>query len=610
MMNRQLLLLRTLRPVKQRLSCARAPVVSNVYTSARLELSPLLANNNAFPSTTTHHIMNNYIPSAKFSTDVGTNNNSNNNNSNSPKQTKFGIMSRIRNAIRTIFGSNDDTPRGIQERKDMYWILLAVSHRKLRMKAQQQQQQQMQDQWTWHNESKEQSKKYMDEAVSYLDEQTDIGEMPLRRLRQEVQSQLEPQIVQLLNVACDVEEDMILHHNNNGAVVDNDDDDNNYEFSDAEAAEYKEILLQEYERICKLLAEDTSINSQSMTSDPIQYYKLKKGAIETLLRYFDWMPSQKKSTSLPADDDTQPPQTTDEKDYVDDFGFYPNQSEAKIVSAMRYYHVRHIVRSHRVRTFPTIDTNTEDTNTDANTGGGAGHCTYSILPFKSTISNAGRGVFIDGFAPAGTLLSFFPGKVWPKEHLMTASLQTQLQFSENDPRNQLSMRYDDVLIDSRHSPYTVIKNMWAVGHIMNHPPPPMKSTMSIDESESNDNQTKDESSKPAYHFQPHQGPNCVTVPINFTEGLFTDQNDRLREYIPNEYEHPPKSWAKDVFEKEKVIMHGMGLIALRDLKDEELFYDYRMSPNESTKEGLYPSWYYVWDVNAASNRWSKSDEAE
>ena len=31
---------------------------------------------------------------------------------------------------------------------------------------------------------------------------------------------------------------------------------------------------------------------------------------------------------------------------------------------------------------------------------------------------------------------------------------------------------------------------------------------------------------------------------------------------------------------------------------------------ERTKEGLYPSWYYVWDVNAASNRWSKSDEAE
>ena len=200
---------------------------------------------------------------------------------------------------------------------------------------------------------------------------------------------------------------------------------------------------------------------------------------------------------------------------------------------------------------------------------------------------------------------------------MTASLQTQLQFSENDPRNQLSMRYDDILIDSRQSPYTVIKNLWAVGHIVNHPPPPppMMST-SVAKSDSGDDERKEDKSSnnnaASYQFQPHQGPNCVTVPINFTEGMFTNQNDKLRQYIPNEYELPPKSWARDVFEKEKVIMHGMGLIALRDLKDEELFYDYRMSPNENAKggdEGLYPSWYHVWDVDAANNRWSKSDEA-
>jgi hypothetical protein len=601
MMNRSLL--RTLRPVKQlQLSCSRA--VGNVigihYISTRLA-SPLIANNYV---ATSHHDRMSYIQSASFSTDTATN------DSNSKKN--VGIISRIRKAIRTIFGSNDDTPRGIQERKDMYWILLAMSHRKLRMEAQQQQkQQQMQDQYTWHNESKEQIKQCMDEAVSYLDEQTDINEMSLRRLRQEIQSRLEPQIVQLLNVACDVEEDMKLRHNNNGAVdneKDDDDDDDvcNYEFSDAEAAEYKEILLTEYDRICKLLA-STNIHSQT-TSDPTQYYKLKKGAIETTLRYFDWMPQ----TNTSLTDETKP-QTDDEKDYIDDFGFYPNRSEAEIVSAMRYYHVRNIVRSHRVRTFPTNDTDAE-TNTDAKNGVG-GHFTYSILPFKSTIPNAGRGVFIDGFAPAGTLLSFFPGKVWPKEHLMAASLQTQLQFSENDPRHQLSMRYDDVMIDSRQSPYTVIKNLWAVGHIVNHPPPPpMKSsTMSIGASESCDDQNKgnEESSNPAYQFQPFLGPNCATVPINFTEGIFTNKNnDRLREYIPNEYELPPKAWARDVFEKEKIIMHGMGLIALRDLKDEELFYDYRMSPNENAKgsEGLYPSWYYVWDVDAATNRWSKIDE--
>ncbi|KAK1737610.1 SET domain-containing protein [Skeletonema marinoi] len=580
MMNRQLL--RTLRLTRRQWNCSSAANnaigIHHHYNATRLA-SPLITNN-VIP--TTHHMK--LISSASFSTDADS----------KSSAEKVGIVSRIRTFIKTIFGSNDDTPRGVQERKDMYWILLAVTHRKLRMEAQQTQLSSgnNKDQLTWNNESKEEIKQYMEEAVSYLDEQTDISEMPLRRLRQEIQSRLEPQIIQLLNVACDVEEDMILCHNNGAADnQDDDDDDENYDFSDAEATEYREILLQEYDRICKLLANTNA-------SDATQYYKLKKGAIETLLQYFDWMPQ---STDEPK------PQT-DEEDYVDNFGFYPNRSEAEIVSAMRYYHVRNIVRSHRVRTLPTIDTKT-GTSMDVNNDG---HYTYSILPFKSTISNAGRGVFIDGFAPAGTLLSFFPGKVWPKEHLMTASLQTQMQFSQNDPRNQLSMRYDDILIDSRQSPYTVVKNLWAAGHIMNHPPPPIKSTMSVEEaSESNDDQSSkdnDESSNPTYHFQPRQGPNCVTVPINFTEGLFTDQNERLREYIPNEYELPPKSWAKDVFEKEKVVMHGMGLIALRDLKDEELFYDYRMSPNENAKGSLYPSWYYVWDVDAATNRWSTDDE--
>lgn len=304
----------------------------------------------------------------------------------------------------------------------------------------------------------------------------------------------------------------------------------------------------------------------------------------------------------------------EEENYIDEFGFYPNRSEEDIVSAMRYYHVRNIVRSHRVRTSLDINNNKEE---NGRNGGFGGVCTYSILPFKSTIPNAGRGVFIDGFAPAGTLLSFFPGKVWPKEHLMTASLQTQLQFSENDPRNQLSMRYDDILIDSRKSPYTVVKNLWAIAHIVNHPPPPpIKSTTAMgtvtadQDHLDNDEKKENESNTTTYHFQPHQGPNCVSVPINFTADLFTDKSDKLRDYIPNEYELPPKSWAKDVFEKEKIIMHGMGLIALRDLKDEELFYDYRMSPNENAKgsEALYPLWYHVWDVDAAMNRWSKSDE--
>jgi hypothetical protein len=523
---------------------------------------------------------------------------------------KGGIVSRIKRVIRTIFGSNDDTPRGIQERKDMYWILLAMSHRNLRMEAQQQlkeqhnqNQQMMITTKSWNKETKEQIKQYMDDAITYLDTQTDINDMSLRQLRMEVQKRLQPQIVHLLNVACDVENEMMLRHDTD------DDTDDNYEFSEVEATEYKEILLQEYDHVNKqiqLLAANGDDDDATIKSP--EYYHLKKGAIETLLRYFDWMPLP--NTTADSSQATHSNNIEhEEENYIDEFGFYPNRSEEDIVSAMRYYHVRNIVRSHRVRTSLDINNNNKKEENGRN-GGFGGICTYSILPFKSTIPNAGRGVFIDGFAPAGTLLSFFPGKVWPKEHLMTASLQTQLQFSENDPRNQLSMRYDDILIDSRKSPYTVVKNLWAIAHIVNHPPPPpikpttAMGTVTADQDHlDNDEKKGNESNTTTYHFQPHQGPNTVTVPINFT----ADLSDDLRDYIPNEYELPPKSWAKDVFEKEKIIMHGMGLIALRDLKDEELFYDYRMSPNAKGSEALYPLWYHVWDVDAAMNRWSNEE---
>lgn len=84
--------------------------------------------------------------------------------------------------------------------------------------------------------------------------------------------------------------------------------------------------------------------------------------------------------------------------------------------------------------------------------------------------------------------------------------------------------------------------------------------------------------------------------------------DKVRDYIPNEYELPPKPWAKNAFEKDEVIMHGLGLVALRDVRDEELFYDYRLSPDEDGKEGShYPSWYHVVDLEAIQNRWNMDD---
>ncbi|KAL7430337.1 hypothetical protein ACHAXH_003073, partial [Discostella pseudostelligera] len=500
---------------------------------------------------------------------------------------KRGIIARFQRMLRTIFGATDDTPRGLQERQDMYWIVLAAAHRKLRMANQIQHlrgtnEQSPTSSWhsrlIWQEESSEHIEQLMDEAVNFLDEKTDLSEMSILRLRGEMQTFLEPQIVQMMTVAQDV---------NEGMRKINDDE---YTFEEDEEQEYKEIILNEYDHVCQLLQnssggrKDVTAN-RTRTTDPVSFYQIKKGAIETLLTLFNWWPGQTKFHVQTTDD---------EQDGIDNFGFAPKEADSDILPAMRYYHVRNLVRSSLVRrAVAKSNLDNEDSQQP--------HFTYSLITFKSTIPSAGRGVFVDGFAPAGTLLSFIPGKVWPKEHLQSASLHTQMQLSQNDPRHQLSMRYDDILIDSRQSPYTVVDNLFALGHIVNHPPAPTASAPPLKHAVTPDLQCeKDEDS--IVRRQTRLGPNCVTVPISFTERMFEGDNDKLRSYLPNEYEIPPTNVSKGMFEKDNIIMHGMGLVALRDVKDEELFYDYRLSPGEGGK-GQHPSWYHVWDEVAMHNRW-------
>ena len=474
--------------------------------------------------------------------------------SSTPKK-KIGFIAKIQRMVRTLFGISDDTQRGIQEKKDYLWIVLAATHRRLRIENQHKlmadsANKQNDVQLAWQQETKEKLQELTDEAVSYLDDKTDISEMRLNKLRGEIQQSMQPQIIHLLNVAYDVEEEM------------SEEDDEDYMFSTEEEEQYKNILQSEYDKVCQLLTEREGASDNtvaaSYTSDPVPFYKIKQDAIETLLNYYDWWPKDmvtQNSSNI----------NTDDEEYEDVFGFTPNK-DSEIVPPMRYYHVRNLVRSILARHQPK--------------------CYHSILPFKSTIPSSGRGVFIDGFAPAGTLLAFIPGKVWPKEHLQSASLQTQMQLAQ-DPRHQLSMRYDDILIDSRHSPYTVVKNLWALGHIVNHPPAPSAE-------------------------DPHQGPNCMTVLINYTDKIHSGERKHIQDYIPNEYEARPKPWTKNAFEPDEIIMQGVGLVSLRDVKDEELFYDYRLSPDEKAKKkgsdgNLYPSWYHVFDQDAINNRWGTDD---
>jgi hypothetical protein len=188
-----------------------------------------------------------------------------------------------------------------------------------------------------------------------------------------------------------------------------------YVFCEERVGEYKTILWEEYESVCSNLQQlETEVNSSSNVSGRSRFYALKKSAIERLLSYYDWWPENvagKECDELP--DDAQ-----------DEFGFIPTQFDQDVVPALRYHHAKNLLRSYFAR-HQNAPQDAPDNDTSQHTRSQQ----FSIIPLKSTIPTAGRGVVIDGHALAGTLLAFFPGKIWPKEHLMSASLQTQVNLS-------------------------------------------------------------------------------------------------------------------------------------------------------------------------------------
>lgn len=197
---------------------------------------------------------------------------------------------------------------------------------------------------------------------------------------------------------------------------------------------------------------------------------------------------------------------------------------------------------------------------------------YSLIQLPSTIPNAGRGLFVDGRADSGSIVAFFPGQVWPREYFLERDFKRKmLPHFQNDDNYELMFRYDDVLIDSRKQyidPIQYQNNPWAVAHLVNHPPP-----------------------ETTY--------NCRPVMLNFTLDESQDEYylKLLKKYVPNTYARPPKFLGPRIVEGH-VLMHGLVLIATRDVCNEELFMNYRLNP-----KGEHPAWYTICDEEENKKRW-------
>jgi hypothetical protein len=185
---------------------------------------------------------------------------------------------------------------------------------------------------------------------------------------------------------------------------------------------------------------------------------------------------------------------------------------------------------------------------------------------------AGLGVVVEGFVAAGTLLCVYPGQVWwPGTYA-------------GPPDNEYAIaRYDGVVLDAldwdakaraaallQHARAQAgvseraaladerFRNPFALGSFVNHPPPGAL-------------------------------PNVMQVPFDFPK----DQR-----FVPHEIASPKRPiYMLDSFLE---TTPSLLLIASRNLRDEELFLNYRFNPALP-----YPDWYVQPDLEEATRRWAK-----
>lgn len=407
-------------------------------------------------------------------------------------------------STRTRRSDDAETPRRIQERKDATLALLALEFRRLSLEHPAKVRQEV-----------------IDMAFDNL-EKKDLDAKTMLQIRYELQNALETQVVELFQAMRRVDEalafDLDDSVNDNGNII------------------LDRTLQLELERTLDELA---NVNPQRAPKgvSPTVYFDIRRAALETLIQkravYREAM------TSSSNDEKEEEITTSTDKKVswvdADAFGYHETIDLGKN-QLIRHYQAINICRAAKMRD----------------------EWGYSVVALQSSIAGAGRGVFVDGYAKAGSILAFQPGEVWPKEHLVNLPIEVERQLEKND-HYQMSLRPDDFMIDSRKSPYTVLTgnntNMMALGHVVNHPTP----------------------TKP---------PNSRCIMVNFTQDM--NLGPTLRPYIPNTYARPRAlTMVGSLMEREAIDMHGMCLIATRDICNEEILYDYRLMTSR------LPSWYHT-----------------
>jgi hypothetical protein len=422
------------------------------------------------------------------------------------KSPQLGSSSQLKDSADVDF-------RKLQERKDATLVLLATQYRQVSI-----------------DNPKTDREQRVDMAFDRLEEM-DVDSKTIPQLRHALQSSLEPQVIDLLRFFHKIDEELLY-------FVEGQDAEGQLQQDDSRIETYcDEILRLELERTIDALASPAPERA-AKGADPKSFLTLKRGAIQRLLDRRTSIVNDEATENIPTQREASSNSTISSDiswNDADEFGYHESPVDQERNRLIRYYQAINLCRSAKLRD----------------------EWGFSVVVLKSSIPGAGRGVYVDGFAKAGSILAFQPGEVWAKENLLNVSAEEERQLERNDSY-QMSLRPDDYMIDSRKSPYTVLTepqcNMIAVGHIVNHPTP----------------------SNP---------PNARSAMFNFIQSMDLGRN--LKRYIPNTYARPRNlSLMGSLWDREVIDMHSMVLVATRDICNEEIYYDYRLATSH------YPQWYH------------------
>ena len=353
--------------------------------------------------------------------------------SNSSSSSSWSLLKALRLIIE---GDDHINPKKLLERRYLYSTLLATTFRALRLKHDME-----------SDVSGDNKRQLLDDlferAIHDLDAKG-LDRMSNVQLRKELQVSLEPQVVDILNAFDRVDE--ILGIGRLGLFADlfNDDDNNEdllQSFRKMDWEQYKDILHQDYEQTVSQNAE--LVDRPEHTDETVTFLERKQGAIECLLDFHGW--SAGTVSVRPSSQHNN--NNNNNIDSDDHFGMDVSGKSSSSLELIRSYQTINLCRSALIRK----------------------ELGYSILTLKSLVPGAGRGTFLDGKALTGSLIAFQPGEVWPKEHLLTNAADVIEHFAGDDDC-QISLRFDDYVLDSRQSPVTVLAqegsmNPWALGHV-------------------------------------------------------------------------------------------------------------------------------------------------